>query len=253
MSNSGRDREIAMLEVSGVTKKFGGLVAVNNVNLSVKEGEILGLVGPNGAGKTTLLNLMSGIYRPDAGSITYQGEEISHLNLNKICKLGIAKTFQTTHSFPGLTAREGVMISALFGNGRKMSMDQARQEAASYLNEVGFPPEKIDIPISSLNVIELRRTQLARALASKPRVLLLDELMTGLNPSEGTEAIAMIKRLRDKGITIIMIEHVMRVIMGVSDRIVVLDSGEKIADGNPQEVIRDQRVIDSYLGERYAK
>jgi branched-chain amino acid transport system ATP-binding protein len=145
------------------------------------------------------------------------------------------------------------MISALFGNGRKLSMEQARQEAASFLTEVGFPPEKIDIPISQLNVIELRRAQLARALASKPRVLLLDELMTGLNPSEGTEAIALIKRLRDKGITIIMIEHVMRVIMGVSDRIVVLDSGEKIADGNPQDVIRDQRVIDSYLGERYAK
>lgn len=242
-----------MLHVSGVTKKFGGLVAVNNVDLKVKEGEILGLVGPNGAGKTTLLNLMSGIYRPDSGSITYQGEEISHLNLNKICKMGISKTFQTTQSFPGLTAREGVMISALFGNGHKISMNQAREEAAAYLAEVGFPAEKIDIPISNLNVIELRRAQLARALASKPRLLLLDELMTGLNPSEGTEAIALIKRLRDKGITIIMIEHVMRVIMGVSDRIVVLDSGEKIADGNPNEVIQNQRVIDSYLGERYAR
>jgi branched-chain amino acid transport system ATP-binding protein len=241
-----------LLEVAGVTKKFGGLVAVNNVDMNVREGEILGLVGPNGAGKTTLLNLISGIYHPDTGSILYRGEEISRLSLNKICKKGIAKTFQQTHSFPGLSAREGVMISALFGNGRKISMSEARIEAATYLNEVGFPRERIDLPLANLNVIELRRTQLARALASKPKILLLDELLTGLNPSEGTEAIALIKRLRDTGITIIMIEHVMRVIMGVSDRMVVLDSGEKIADGNPEEVIRDARVIDSYLGERYA-
>lgn len=241
-----------LLEVTGVTKKFGGLVAVNNVDMNVKEGEILGLVGPNGAGKTTLLNLISGIYRPDAGSILYRGEDISRLSLDKICKKGIAKTFQQTHSFPGLTAREGVMISALFGNGRKISMEEAKTEAASRLDEVGFPRERIDLPLANLNVIELRRAQLARALASRPKVLLLDELMTGLNPSEGMEAIALIKRLRRTGITIIMIEHVMRVIMGVSDRMVVLDSGEKIADGNPEEVIRDQRVIDSYLGERYA-
>jgi branched-chain amino acid transport system ATP-binding protein len=241
-----------LLEVAGVTKKFGGLVAVNNVDMNVREGEILGLVGPNGAGKTTLLNLISGIYHPDTGSILYRGEEISRLSLNKICKKGIAKTFQQTHSFPGLSAREGVMISALFGNGRKISMSEARIEAATYLNEVGFPRERIDLPLANLNVIELRRTQLARALASKPKILLLDELLTGLNPSEGTEAIALIKRLRDTGITIIMIEHVMRVIMGVSDRMVVLDSGEKIADGNPEEIIRDPRVIDSYLGERYA-
>lgn len=241
-----------VLELNGVTKKFGGLVAVNGVDLKVGEGEILGLVGPNGAGKTTLLNIISGIYRPDSGSVRYLGEDISRFSINKLCKKGIAKTFQQTHSFPGMTARESVMIGSIFGNGHKVTLDEARAEAAVLLSRVGFPAERVDMPLLNLNVIELRRTQLARALASRPKILLLDELMTGLNPSESAEAIALIKSLRDDGITIVMIEHVMRVILGVSDRVVVLDHGEKIADATPNEVIQDKRVIDSYLGERYA-
>lgn len=241
-----------MLELDGVTKKFGGLVAVNAIDLQVVEGEILGLVGPNGAGKTTLLNLISGMYRPDGGRIRYRGEDISRLSMDRICRRGIAKTFQHTLAFPGLTARESVMIGSLFGNGRRPAMEEASEEAASLLEKIGFPPDRIDMPLASLNVIELRRTQLARALASRPKILLLDEMMTGLNPNEGAEAVMLIKSLRDEGLTIVMIEHVMRVILGVSDRIVVLDRGEKIADGIPDRVVRDQRVIDSYLGERYA-
>ncbi|MGB4235841.1 MAG: ABC transporter ATP-binding protein [Methanoregulaceae archaeon] len=241
-----------MLELDGVTKKFGGLVAVNAVDLQVKEGEILGLVGPNGAGKTTLLNLISGIYRPDGGKIRYFGEEISRLSMDRICRKGIAKTFQLTHSFPGLTARESVMIGSLFGNSHHQSMGEASDEAEKLLKRVGFPMERIDMPLANLNVIELRRTQLARALASRPKILLLDEMMTGLNPSESDEAVSLIKSLRDDGLTIVMIEHVMRVILGVSDRMVVLDRGEKIAEGIPSHVVQDKRVIDSYLGERYA-
>ncbi|MDI9632621.1 MAG: ABC transporter ATP-binding protein [Methanolinea sp.] len=240
-----------MLVVNGVTKSFGGLIAVKNVSLSIDEGEILGLVGPNGAGKTTLLKVISGIYRPDAGGISFRGEDITRLSLDAVCKRGIAKTFQHPRSFPGLTAREGVMIAALYGNGRRISVRQASEEAEECLRTVGFPMEKVDSPINSLNTFELRRTQLARALASHPRLLLLDELTTGLTPQEGKEAIALIRKLRAGGLTILMIEHVMRIIMGVSDRIVVLDHGEKIAEGAPEEVVADEKVIDSYLGERY--
>jgi branched-chain amino acid transport system ATP-binding protein len=241
-----------VLVARSVKKKFGGLVAVQDVDLNLKEGEILGLVGPNGAGKTTLLNMISGIYPPDSGSIHYNGENITGLSLNQLCKKGIAKTFQHPQSFPGMTAAESVMVSAIFGNHHKAGMKQARVEALGHLEFVGFPGEKIDSPLSSLNLMELKRVQLARALASRPKLLLMDELTTGLNPSESDEAISLIKKIRDQGTTIMLIEHVMRVITGVSDRIIVLDHGEKIAEGTPLDVLNDQRVIDSYLGEYYS-
>jgi len=242
---------IDMLNVKCVSKSFGGLQAVRNVDMTLSEGEILGLVGPNGAGKTTLLNMISGVCRPDAGGIYFEEENITRLTLDAICKRGIAKTFQHPRSFPGLSAKEGVMISALYGNGHKPGMKQAQEEAIECLQRVGFPDEKMDCPLGTLNTIDLRKTQLARALASKPKMLLLDEIMTGLTPSEGKEAIKLIRSLRDEGLTILMIEHVMKIIMEVSDRVVVLDQGEKIAEGTPREVAADERVIESYLGEQY--
>lgn len=240
-----------MLAVKNVSKHFGGLVAVNDVSVEVQEGEILGLVGPNGAGKSTLLNLISGVYKPNSGEIFFKNENITRLSLDSICKKGIAKTFQHPQSFPGLCACEGVMISALHGNGHKPTLKEAREEARECLNKVGFPDSRLDVPLKNLNTIELRRTQLARALASRPDVLLLDELTTGLTPTEGEEAMRLIRKIRDEGVTILIIEHVMRVLMGVSDRVVVLDNGEKIAEGTPKEVGSDERVISSYLGEKY--
>jgi branched-chain amino acid transport system ATP-binding protein len=241
-----------MLLVQGVTKQIGGLRAVNDVNLSLGENEIVGLVGPNGAGKTTLLNMISGISAPTSGKITFCGEEITGLKANQICKKGIAKTFQIAESFPGLSAQQSVMVGSLFGNYRKTSMTGAQKEAESILNFVGFPEEKMQTPVKNLNVVELKRVQLARALASQPKLLLLDELTTGLNPKESNDAVELIKKIRDTGISILIIEHVMSVIMGVSNRIVVLDHGEKIADGPPYEVVNNQQVIDTYLGDLHA-
>src|SRR5512137_712161 len=241
-----------MLTIRGLTKQIGGLLAVNNVDLSVGEHEIVGLVGPNGAGKTTLLNMISGISPPTAGTISFRGEDITGLKADRICKKGIAKTFQIAESFPGLTARQCTMIGALFGNHHATSMADAESEAIQTLDFVGFPPEKRETTIKNLNVVELKRVQLARALASKPKLLLLDELTTGLNPKESNEAVGLIKKIRDNGVSILIIEHVMSVIMGVSNRIVVLDHGEKIAEGHPYEVVNNQKVIDTYLGDMHA-
>jgi branched-chain amino acid transport system ATP-binding protein len=241
-----------MLLVQGVTKQIGGLRAVNDVDLSLGENEIVGLVGPNGAGKTTLLNMISGISAPTSGKITFCGEEITGLKADLICKKGIAKTFQIAESFPGLSAQQSVMVGSLFGNYRKTSMTGAQKEAELVLDFVGFPKEKMQTTVKNLNVVELKRVQLARALASQPKLLLLDELTTGLNPKESNDAVELIKKIRDTGISILIIEHVMSVIMGVSNRIVVLDHGEKIADGRPYEVVNNQQVIDTYLGDLHA-
>ncbi|MCX6688526.1 MAG: ABC transporter ATP-binding protein [Methanoregula sp.] len=238
-----------MLDVQGVTKQIGGLTAVNNVSLTLGGNEILGLVGPNGAGKTTLLNIISGITFPTAGKVKFFSDDITGLSSDKICRKGIAKTFQIALSFPGLSAQECVMVGALFGNPRTIRMEQAKTEALSVLRFVGLPPEKDTTCIKNLNVVELKKVQLARALASQPKLLLLDELTTGLTPTESADAVELIKKIRDRGTSILIIEHVMSVIMGVSDRIVVLNHGEKIADGKPHDVINDQQVIDTYLGD----
>jgi branched-chain amino acid transport system ATP-binding protein len=238
-----------MLTLTGVTKQIGGLTAVNNVDLHIGTDEIVGLVGPNGAGKTTLLNIISGILPPTAGVVTFHGEDITGLKAEKICHRGIAKTFQIAKSFPDLSAMQCVMIGVLFGNLHGPGMREAEMEAREILTDVNFPQEKASTLIRNLNVVELKRLQLARALACRPKLLLLDELTTGLNPKESKEAVELIRSIRNKGISILIIEHVMSVIMGVSDRIVVLDHGEKIADGRPYEVVNNQRVIDTYLGD----
>jgi branched-chain amino acid transport system ATP-binding protein len=238
-----------MLSLSGISKQIGGLTAVNNVSLQIGTDEIVGLVGPNGAGKTTLLNIISGILPPTAGTVTFHGEDITGLKADRICHRGIAKTFQIAKSFPDLSARQCVMIGLLFGNTHSPAMQEAGDQAREILETVNFPKEKDTTLIRNLNVVELKKLQLARALACHPKLLLLDELTTGLNPKESKEAVGLIRDIRDRGTSILIIEHVMSVIMGVSDRIVVLDHGEKIADGRPYEVVNNQRVIDTYLGD----
>jgi branched-chain amino acid transport system ATP-binding protein len=239
-----------MLSIQQVGKQFEGITAIKDVSFEIEEGEIVGLVGPNGAGKSTLLNVVSGVYLPSAGTIIFDGEDITDLSPDKVCKLGIAKTFQLVHSFPELTALQNVLVGALFGNSEKISMNEAEETAEEKLDYVGYPMDKIQYPVKNLNVVELKRIQLARALSTDPKLLLLDEVTTGLNPKESNDAISLIQRIRESGITILMVEHVMRIIMNVSDRIVVLHHGEKIAEGTPEEIAKDEKVISSYLGEK---
>ncbi|MBN1454871.1 MAG: ABC transporter ATP-binding protein [Methanomicrobia archaeon] len=239
-----------MLSIQKVSKRFAGITAIKDVSFEIERTEIVGLVGPNGAGKSTLLNVISGVYPPSSGSIVFDGNDITNLSPDTVCKLGIAKTFQLVRSFPELTALQNVTVGALFGDSVKLSMSEARAKAVAKLEFAGYPKEKVHYPVKNLTVVELKRIQLARALATEPKLLLLDEVTTGLNPSESNDAISLIQKIRESGITILMVEHVMRVIMNVSDRIVVLHHGEKIAEGTPVEIANDETVISSYLGEK---
>jgi len=239
-----------MLSIHNVSKQFGGITAIKDVSFEMEKGEIVGLVGPNGAGKSTLLNIVSGVYLPSSGTVIFDGEDITYLKPNKVCKLGIAKTFQLVQSFPELTAVQNVTVGALFGNSEQISMKEAEEKAEEELEYVGYPRDKINYPVKNLNVVELKRIQLARALATDPKLILLDEVTTGLNPKESNTAISLIQKIRESGITILMVEHVMRIIMNVSDRVVVLHHGKKIAEGTPEEITKDEKVISSYLGEK---
>ena len=241
---------IMMLSIQNVSKHFDGITAIKDVSFNVEKEEIVGLVGPNGAGKSTLLNVISGVYLPSSGSIIFDGTDITNKSPDKVCKQGIAKTFQLVHSFPELTALQNVTVGALFGNSEKTNMKEARDKAEENLEYVGYPADKIHYPVKNLNVVELKRVQLARALATAPKLLLLDEVTTGLNPKESNDAVSLIQKIRESGITILMVEHVMRIIMNVSDRIVVLHHGEKIAEGTPEEIAKDEKVISSYLGRK---
>ena len=211
------------------------------------EGEILGLIGPNGSGKTTLFNVITGVYRPDSGRITLDGREIGGLPAAKRCKLGIARTFQLVRPFQNLTALENVAIGRVYGREPPRDRAQAEREGRELLDLVGLAGRAAD-RASSLTMVDRKRLELARALATRPRLLLLDELLAGLNPSEVVTATGMIERIRRMGVTIIMVEHLIKAVFGLSDRIVVLDAGEVIALGAPAAVAQDPRVIDAYLG-----
>jgi branched-chain amino acid transport system ATP-binding protein len=242
-----------LLSPRGVTKSFGGVAALSNLSLDVAEGEILGIIGPNGAGKTTLLNCISGVYRVDAGEIRFDGRSLHGLAPHQVARLGIGRTFQVVKPFASMTVRENAAVGALFGSSRaRLPAREAFAAADEMLDLVGLAA-KGSLPVASLTVPDRKRLEVARALCTRPRLLLLDEVMAGLNAVEVDAALGMVRDVHGRGVTIVLIEHVMRVIVGVCDRVVVLHLGRNLAEGNPREVLKDQRVIEAYLGEKYAR
>jgi len=239
---------MALLEGEGVTRYFGGLAAVSGVDFCVDPGEVVGLIGPNGAGKTTLFNLISGALALKNGVIRFRDQQVNGLKPNRICRMGIARTFQSVKVFPNLPVWDTVLLGSLFGTSGKLSSADAAREASELLEFVGLSAVRAT-PAKDLTLANQKRVEVARALATKPELLLLDELMAGLNPTEVAQAMELVTRIRDGGITIFMIEHVMKAIMSVCDRIIVLHHGKKIAEGTPREIATSKTVVEVYLGE----
>jgi branched-chain amino acid transport system ATP-binding protein len=234
----------AFLEVERLTKGFGGVLAVGDVSFTLEAGELLGVMGPNGSGKTTLFNLIAGALRPDRGRIRFQGHDIAGLTPHRVCARGVARTFQLVRPFAGLSALDNVRVGCLYG--RRRGLD-ARTEALRLLALVGLEG-RATTPAATLTLMDRKRLELARALATSPDLLLLDEFMAGLNPAETAAAMALIRRLVADGLAVLMVEHIVWALMDLARRVVVLSAGEKIADGPPGEVAADPRVVDVYLG-----
>ncbi|BEQ13759.1 branched-chain amino acid ABC transporter ATP-binding protein/permease [Desulfoferula mesophila] len=243
-----RGREKLLIAAHGVTKDFGGLRVLNEINFEVRPGEILGIIGPNGAGKTTLFNVISGIYRPTKGRVEFDGQDITQIcRIHQVCHLGMGRTYQIVKPFGNMSVLDNVMVGAFCNQG---ATAEATEIALEVLDLVGLFDKK-DLEAKSLTLANMKRLEMARALATKPKLLLLDEVMAGLNPHEIDDAIALIRKIRDYGITVIVVEHVMRAIMSLSERIMVIAQGEKVTEGEPREVIADQRVIKAYLGDGF--
>jgi len=238
---------LSLLELKGVSKNFGGLKAVSQVSLTLEEGEILGIIGPNGAGKTTLFNTITGFYKPDEGEIWFKGEKLIDLKPHQICKRGMVRTFQIVKPFLELTTLDNVMIAAL---NRTKHIHEATEKALRTIEMVGLK-DKAQTLATGLTLPHRKRLELARALATEPKLLLLDEVMAGLTPTEVDELIRLLKEINRQGITILLIEHVMRGVMALSQRVIVLNYGQKIAEGIPEEVVKNRQVIDAYLGEEF--
>lgn len=238
-----------MLKVENVTKVFGGLTAVDHVSFEVNAGEIVGLIGPNGAGKTTLFHCISGFYKPTGGRIYFNGCDVTGQSPEKICHLGLTRTFQLVRTFPEMSVLENVVIGAF---ARTHSRSHAEAEAWRVLEITGLT-RKATFPAKSLTIADKKRLELARALATRPRLLMLDEVMAGLNPAERQAAVELVRTIQAQGITLLMVEHVMEVIMPISKRVIVLDYGRKIAEGSPEQIVRDENVIAAYLGEKFRR
>ena len=236
-----------LLQVEKIIKSFGGLMALCEVNFEIHQGEIFGVIGPNGSGKTTLFNVVTGFLKANSGKVTFIGKDITGLPPYQICRQGIARIFQLVKPFHQLTTLQNVMVGRAYGKDPAANIRKAEEEVAGILNFVGLG-NKIEVIASQLTMAERKRLELARALAAHPQLLLLDELMAGLNAAETETAMNLVKKIRDSGVTVIMVEHIMKAVLGISDRIIVLNAGEKIAEGSPKEVVKNQLVIEAYLG-----
>ncbi|WP_316167974.1 MULTISPECIES: ABC transporter ATP-binding protein [unclassified Bradyrhizobium] len=237
-----------LLETRNITQRFSGLTANSNVSISVQRGEIVGLIGPNGAGKSTLFNLIAGAFKPTEGTIVFDGEDVTALPAAERCQRGIGRTFQVVKSFESMTVIENVIVGALV---RTTVMREARRKAHQVLEFCGLDV-RADVLASDLVPSEKRRLEVARALATEPKLLLLDEVLTGLTPVESQKGVELVRRVRDTGVTVLMVEHVMEIVMPLVDRAIVLDLGKVLLEGKPTDVVRDPKVITAYLGDRHA-